>query len=200
MALRVVTPPAEDAALISLEEAKAQLEVVHTRKDVAIQGLIDAALDAIETDVQRRYFAQTLEWVCDTWPLGKPFPIAGANHGGQGMAVESITYVDLEGNSQVLDPSQYWVRPTGETIKIVPRWFVFLPLLGDGAERVVVRFTVPDGALRKGVKHAAKLLVAHWYFHPEAVVGVENRDSSAELPLGVNSLLWRERWEAPADC
>jgi uncharacterized phiE125 gp8 family phage protein len=199
MPLRVVTPPAEDSALITLAEAKSQLEVVHDRKDLAIQALIDASLDAIETDVQRRYFAQTLEWVCNTWPAGKPFPIAGID-GAQGMAVESVTYVDLEGNSQVLDPSQYWVRPVGETIKIVPRWYVWWPLLGDGAERVVVRFTVPDGTVRKGVKHAAKMLVAHWYFHTEAVVGVENRDSSAELPLGVESLLWRERWEVPPVC
>jgi uncharacterized phiE125 gp8 family phage protein len=199
VSLRVVTPPDPDALVISLEEAKAQLRVDHDDDDIAIESLIGAALDAIETDVQRRYFTQTLEWVCDTWPAGKPFPIAGIN-GGAGMTVESVTYVDLEGNDQVLDPSQYWVRPIGETIKIVPRWFVFWPLLGDGAERVVVRFTVPDGTLRKGVQHAAKLLVSHWYAHPDAVVGVENRDSSAEMPLGVESLLWRERWEVPDYC
>jgi uncharacterized phiE125 gp8 family phage protein len=197
VSLRVVTPPAEDAALLTQEEAKAQLRVEHDDDDDLIDALIGAALDAIETDVQRRYFAQTLEWVCDGWPAGQAFPIAGID-GAAGMVVESVTYVDLQGDAQVLDPSQYWVRPAGETIKVVPRWFVWWPLLGDGAERVVIRFTVPDGVVRKGVKHAAKLLVSHWYAHPDAVVGVENRDSSTELPLGVESLLWRERWTAPA--
>jgi uncharacterized phiE125 gp8 family phage protein len=199
MSLRVVTPPVEDAALMTLEEAKAQLRVDHDDDDDLIQALIDAALDAIETDVQRRYFAQTIEWVCDAWPAGRPFPLAGID-GAKGMEVTSVTYVDLEGNAQTLDPSQYWVRPIGETIKIVPRWFIWWPLIGDGAERVVVQFTVPDGVIRKGVQHAAKLLVSHWYAHPDAVVGVENRDSSTEMPLGVESLLWRERWDVPEAC
>jgi hypothetical protein len=110
VALRVVTPAAEEAALLSLEEARAQLRVDFDDQDLLIQGLIDAALDTIETDVHRRYFAQSLEWVCDTWPAGKPFPIAGGD-GSFGMTVDSVTYIDLDGNAQVLDPSQYWVRP-----------------------------------------------------------------------------------------
>jgi uncharacterized phiE125 gp8 family phage protein len=199
MSLRVVTPPADGASLLTLAEAKAHLRVDFTRHDDLIQSYIDAALETIETAAQRRYFAQTLEWVCDTWPAGLPFPIAGID-GAQRMAVESVTYTDINGDAQVLPPDQYWGRPIGETLKLVPRWFVWWPVLGDGAERVVIRFTVPDGTIRKGVKQAAKLLVSHWYAHPDAVVGVENRDSSAEMPLGVESLLWRERWEVPTDC
>ena len=137
------------------------------------------------------------ESTCDTWPAGRPIPVTSAD-GAAGLSIVSVTYVDLEGNTQPLDESQYWARPIGETLKLVPRWFVWWPLLGDGAERVVVRFEIADATtIRKGVKHAAKLLVSHWYAHPDAVVGVENRDSSAEMPLGVESLLWGERWEVP---
>jgi hypothetical protein len=76
MPLRVVTPPAEDAALITLDGGEGAAGGGPRPQGPGHPGLIDAALDAIETDVQRRYFAQTLEWVCDTWPAGKPFPIA----------------------------------------------------------------------------------------------------------------------------
>jgi uncharacterized phiE125 gp8 family phage protein len=119
MSLRVATPPAEGAALLTLAEAKAHLRVDFARHDDLIQGYIDAALETIETAAQRRYFAQTLEWVCDTWPAGLPFPIAGID-GARGMAIESVTYTDLNGDAQPLDPSQYWARPIGETIKLVP--------------------------------------------------------------------------------
>jgi uncharacterized phiE125 gp8 family phage protein len=201
MTLRVVVKPSSPN-LISLDEAKAQLRLQDVDDDDAlITRLIGVASRTVETHVQRRYFAQTLEWVCETWPSGKPFPIAGVN-GSVGMAVESITYVDTLGEQQTLDPSQYWVRPAGETIKIVPRWFVIWPWLGDGAERVVVRFTVPDPDDRTdedsgapdGAKQAACLLVSHWHAHPDAVVGVENRDSSSEMPLGVDAALWTECW------
>ena len=33
------------------------------------------------------------------------------------------------------------------------------------------------------------LLVGHWYEHREAVVGVDARDSSTPLPLGVDRIL-----------
>ena len=44
--------------------------------------------------------------------------------------------------------------------------------------------TIPDD-----LKAAVKLLIGHWYEHREAVVGVEARDSSTPLPLGVDLIL-----------
>jgi hypothetical protein len=90
----------------------------------------------------------------------------------------------------------YWVRPAGATVAVKRQWFAVWPVLGDGAERVVIRIAISSAAddAPKGVIHAMKLLIAHWFAHREAVVGVENRDSSAPLPFGVEELVSSERW------
>lgn len=196
MSLRIVTPGSSDGFL-TLDEAKAQLglEQADDDWDELIQGWIRAALNYIESQTQRRYLSQTIEWVrrdlCDVMTL----PIAAASKPDE-IAVGFVKYMDLQGTQQTLDPALYWVRPAGATMSIVRRRFVTWPWLGDGAELAVIQFTltidkadIPDNVLT-----AAKLLVSHWFRNRDAVVGVENRDSSAPLPLGVEDLIASERW------
>ena len=194
MALRVVTPPV--GTWLDLAQIKAHLRVDYDDDDDLIMGYLKAAQRLIEGETQRRYLAQNLEWVLDNWHDPMPLPIAGPV-GFDDISVPQISYTALDGSTQVLDPSIYWVRPAGQTVKIVKRWFVIWPWLGDGAERVTIEIAIagdgtniPDAAL-----HAARLLVSHWYQNRDAVVGVDNRDSSTELPLGVEALLTSERWD-----
>ncbi len=193
MALRVITPPV--GGLISLDEAKAQLRVDWADEDSHIKALIMAASQRVETMTQRRFLSQDLEWVRDDWRDPMVLPIAGATD-CQGLRIDQVSYVDLTGETLVLDPSQYWVRPAGVTLSVVKRWYVIWPWLGDGAERIVIKVHVEGAAagVPDEARHAVKLLVAHWYQHREAVVGVENRDSSAPLPLGVSDLLTGLMW------
>ena len=195
MALRVVVQPAVQS-LISLAEAKDQCRVDFADDDAAITRLTLAATETVEAYVQRKYMAQTLEWVCERWPVDQPFPVAGVN-GFDGMVLNSVTYADLTGAQQTLDPNQYWGKAAGQTLRFVPRWYIILPWLGDALERVVLNFSVPgdETTVPASAKHACALLVSHWYENPDAVVGVENRDSSAEMPQSVERLLWGERWE-----
>ena len=197
MALRTITPAT--GGLITLDEAKTQLRVIdNTDEDDLITAAILAASQTVEDTVQRRYLPQTLEWVLDQWFDPMILPVAPCGD-CQNVSITSIKYVNTAGVQLTLDPSIYWVRPAGSTVKIVKRWFVIWPYLGDGAERVVIRFQInapaaPAPAIPRSVKQAVKLLVSHWYEHRDAVVGVENRDSSAPLPMGVEWLLTGERW------
>jgi uncharacterized phiE125 gp8 family phage protein len=195
MALRVVTAPTR--ALLTLADAKQQLRVDYEDDDLLITALIAAAGDQIDDLTMRRYASQTLEWVLNGWSSQMVLPIAPLGGFGN-IAVTSISYVDLSGAEQVLDPSQYWARPYRQTLAIVPRWFVIWPWLGDGAERVVIEIAidVDEIALPPAVTHAARLLVSHWYANRDAVVGVDNRDSSGPLPFGVEQLLSAQRWSA----
>ena len=194
MAVRIVTPPT--GLIVPLDEVKRHLRVTWSDEDMQISAFILAAWQYVENLVQRRYFAQTLEYVLDSWSDAITLPLAPTGEGGANASIVSVSYVAADGTTQVLSPLNYWDRPDGQTRAFVRRWYSVLPWLGDGAERVVIRFaftgdvtTVPPL-----VTAAIKLLVAHWYVNREAVVGVDNRDSSTELPVGFRELLISERW------
>ncbi len=194
MTVRVVSPPA--GGLISLVDAKAHLRVDTDDEDDLISAVILAAGDLIEQDVQRRFLAQQLEWVLHDWAHGLRLPIAGATNAAGVLAIGQVRYAALDGSTQILDPSLYWDRPSGETRELHRRWGVIWPLLGDAAERLVITMVVTGDptTVPARAQHACKLLVSHLYANREAVVGVEARDSSTPLPFGVEQLLSPLRW------
>ena len=192
MALVVVTKP--DGGLISLDQARAQCRIDTTDDDELLIGYILAATRVIENDVQRRYLPQQLNWIREHWRHHMPLPVAAGGDSSQ-LAINQISYVDLDGDTQLLDPSLWWSRPDGETLTVVRRWFAVWPLLGDGAQRVVINFSVlPTSGPSDLAVQACRLLVSHYYENRDAVVGVNNRDSSTPVPFGVEALLTSERW------
>ena len=192
MALRVVTPPA--GGLVSLDQAKAHLRVDDDDDDDLIEALLLSASSMIEAETQRRYLTQTIEWVLDRWPTG-PLPIAGPGDSSD-LAIAGVSYADETGAAQVLDPGLYWDRPAGETRELVQRWSTQWPFLGDAAERVVLTVEVTGDAdsVPPQAAAACKLLLSHLYQNRDAVVGVESRDSSTPLPMGVEYLCSPLRW------
>ena len=192
MALRVITPPA--GGLIGLDQAKAHLRVDVDDDDDLIEALLLSASAMIEAETQRRFLSQTLEWVLDRWPE-RPLPVAGAGDSSD-LAIGAVRYADETGVEQVLDPALYWDRPAGETRRLVRRWGVQWPCLGDAAERVVVPIAVTGEPTDVPPQAAAacKLLLSHLYQNRDAVVGVEARDSSTPLPMGVEYLCSPLRW------
>ena len=192
MALRIVTPPA--GGLVSLDQAKAHLRVDDDADDDLIEALLLSASAMIEAETQRRYLSQTLEWVLEGWP-DRPLPIAGPGDSSD-LAITGVRYADETGATQELDPGLYWDRPAGETRKLVQRWFTLWPLLGDAAERVVLTIAVTGDAdsVPPQAAAACKLLLSHLYQNRDAVVGVESRDSSTPLPMGVEYLCSPLRW------
>lgn len=193
MTLVVVTPPAP-GGLVSLEAAKAQCRVEADDDDVLISALIAAASATIEAETHRRFLAQSIDWINDCWPSGRPFPLAGFAPGA--MTLAGVSYADGSGEMQTLDPQLYWSRSAGESLQLAPRRFAVWPILGDAADRVVLHldFAGELDNVPAPAEHACKLLVAHLWRNREAVVGVESRDSSTALPLGVESLLTQMRW------
>lgn len=194
MAIRVITPPS--GGLIALSDAKRQCRVDHDDDDDLITDLILVAGAMVESFAQRRYLTQTLEWVCEGWTSRMALPVAPGGGPANGQIV-SVTYVDLQSEMQTLDPSLYWDRPLGQTRALVRRWYSVWPLLGDGAERVVVRFSITGAQadVPPNVRHAVRLLVSHFYENRDAVVGIGGRDSPAEMPLGYAQLLTEELWD-----
>jgi uncharacterized phiE125 gp8 family phage protein len=115
--------------------------------------------------------------------------------------VESITYLDAEGNSVELSESGYSVdnaRQPGFVVPGADGW----PQTGDYINAVRIRFVsgyAPEGSppdYREGVPQAIKqailLLVGHWYENREDVVvgTVVNKLPTAAEALLFNYRIW----------
>ena len=192
MTLRVVTPP--DGGLLSRDAAKAQCQVFFDDDDDLLGGFILAASYQVEANTQRRYLPQSLEWGLQEWSGDMILPVA-AGGDSQGLQIDEVRYVDLNGVEQVLATGIYWDRPHGQPRTLKLQWYQEWPWLGDGPERVTIAFSInAKSIVPPPARVACKMLVSHYYNHRDAVVGVENRDSSGPLPLGVEALLSPERW------
>ena len=185
MALRIVTPPS--GGLISRDEAKLQLRVDYADEDDLIDGLILTATSLVQASVQRLYLAQVVDWIREDWCHEMVLPVAPGGD-STNCSITSVKYFDLAGVQQTLDPTYYWDRPVSSTRAVVRRWNTIWPFVGDGAERVVIRFAITGGAedVSPLAKHAVRMTVTHLF---------ENRDASA-LPDGCEQLLTSERWNS----
>jgi uncharacterized phiE125 gp8 family phage protein len=209
----VITPPI--GFPLSLDLAKAQCRVQHNDDDALIQSLIEAAtgwLDGPGGWLGRCLMPQILELRLDSfypddwnfrglpiwqegvwndwtrWPFQNriqlPYPPF--------LSVTSVIYEDLSGADQVLTSSGWVVDREGE---IGSPWQTPWPAGRVEADAVRIQYqagyalSAGSSTVPAPIRHALMLLVSHWYAHPDAVVGVENRDSSTEMPLAVESLL-----------
>lgn len=199
---------------LTLDEAKRQVRAEDFDDDDAdIQAALDTATDwldgyrgvtgrALITQTWRLYlphFGHGARRCRAVWPLVDRGPIELPLRPLQ--SVSAITYVDPAGQTQTLDPALYQVID-GDIAEIWPASGRCWPQVQcDNRRAVALDFICGFGdageSVPPSIKSAMRLLIGHFYANREAVVGVENRDSSTEMPLGVETLLWRERWEAP---
>lgn len=159
-----------------------------------VEGLIKSARRHCEMFCRRRFINSTWNYYLSAFPsdwIALPYPPL--------VSVSSITYLDTAGVSQTLATSVYQVDAKREpgrvglaygqswpgirTTTFNPITIVYVAGYGAAAT------SVPDG-----IKHAIKLLAAHWYEHREPII---TGTISADLALSVESLLWEYRlWEA----
>ena len=116
------------------------------------------------------------------------------------IAVTQITYEDVNGVDQVLSSSGW----SGSDEGVSPSFGQVWPAGRIDADAIRIQYqagyTSPSGApqpppnpVPAPIRQAMLLLISHLYNHRDAVVGVDNRDSSVEMPLSVTDLLQRYR-------
>lgn len=210
--LALVDAPA--TPVLSLADAKAHLNIVESDDDDdLVEALIDAAIARL--DGYAGILGRAL--VTQTWALRLPgfYPDDGRwlaagdwwRHVWRSstrwqaihlplpplQSVASIAYVDPDGADQTLDPAAYVVLD-GALAQVRPAPLTsWPPTQCDNARAVTITFVAGYGDaaadVPRPISAAMKLLVGHWYRNREAVVGVDARDSSTELPIGVSALL-----------
>ncbi|GAB4525464.1 MAG: head-tail connector protein [Amphiplicatus sp.] len=178
MSLELIIPPAGEP--VSLDEAKAHLRVTHGEEDGLIAVYLMAARRAVEARTGLAVLAQTWRLVLDRAP---PAPLALPR--GPVASVSAVETVMRDGSASLVPPDLYDVE-TGLGARLAPRgpWPHTDRLIGG----VRIEFAAgwPDAAaVPEEIRHAIRLLAAHFYEHREAVA----TERAAALPQAVEALL-----------
>lgn len=174
---------------ITTAEAKDHCYVTGSDWDTYIDTLITAAREYAENRTWRAIIDATYELRLDDFPDGEiqlPKPPA--------RAVDSISYIDSDGNQQTLANSEYEVDTENEYGRVRPKssW----PSTDDVYNAVTIMFTAGyDGnaakyELPKQIKQGMLMLIKHLFDNREMVVVSEGRTLDAkEVPVATNVLL-----------
>jgi uncharacterized phiE125 gp8 family phage protein len=189
--LSLVTAPTREP--VSLAEVKLQCRVDHDDEDALFLSWIRVAREHIEAYTGRACLPQT-------WDDKRRFPSAACKlvlPMAPVVSVTSVTYRDVNGISQVWSSAKYRVvNPAGPTS--ARAWIELVsgesyPDTDDTEDAVTIRAQygyASIGVVPSSLKAAMLLLVEHWYVNRGAVV-VSVGGTATELPMGVDSLLWR---------
>lgn len=183
MRVVLVTPP---DPLVSIQTLRKHLRVEHTEDDAQIEAIAESVqgwLDGPTGWLRRSLGRQTLEvridheFPCDR--LALPFrPL---------ISVESVIYVDEDGQAQTLADSGYRVIE-GETCAIDLAYNTAWPATRWQSEAIAVRYVAGCATPRdvpRAIVQAFLLLVGHYYRNREAVTP----EKPEVLPLGAEDLL-----------
>ena len=192
---------------MTLATAKAHLHVESTDEDTLIAGFLAAAVDSVDGPdgslargglalVTQQWQFATCEWPCAGEPLSLPMkPV---------QSIDAVTYVDLSGTEQTLDPDTY-LEFTGRDPMLVLAPYKVWPFIAHRPDAVRVTFTAGFGdATDEGgcpdlpprINAAILIMTADLYKNRET--SVEGATSySAATSMTVKSLLASSRVWAP---
>ncbi len=178
---------------ITLADAKKHCNVLAamTDDDTLIGGLITAARNAVEKEIQRPIGSHTYQLLLRYWPMKIEFPFPPL------IDVTKITYRLYGGTVNTLldkgatppiastvftvdplgDPGEMWVRPT----ELWPA-----DILDQGFP-IVITYTAGITVLPSGLLLAIKQLLATWYENREAVL-LGRVNQGYEMPMSVQWL------------
>lgn len=193
MSLRLVTPAT--AMVVTLEEAKAQLRVYHNDEDTYIGGLVAAANDWLGGEnswLGLSVAEQSWELTLNNFPSGRidlPKPPL--------ISVEGVNYTP----STNVETTLVGFRSIDVGVScggyILPAIGASWPKTNGQPGSVRIEFTAGYTTVPASIKHAALLLIAHWFENREAVT--IDATGLSPLPLAVDALLMPYRsWNTTA--
>lgn len=173
---RLVTAPAEEP--VTLAEAKAHLRLEHNEDDVYVESLITAARQYVEQICWRRVVTQEWELVLGGFPGADEISLAKEDL----KSVESVQYVDANGDEQTLSPDVYAVDAVSEPGRVVLAPGQSWPATAEREDAVRVRF---KAGCPRPVAQAILLLVSQMYEHRTPEV----HGALAQVHFAVDALL-----------
>lgn len=180
----LVTAPTTD--MVSLAEAKTHCRVDHDDEDAYLVALIQAAtsyLDGYSGVLGRALLPQT--WRQDFSNFGDVMRLPV----GPVQSITSVVYQPVSGVDVTLANTEYVLLRDDfsdfVTLAADRSW----PSVGNRADAVKITYVAGSASIPAAIKHAALLLVGHWFANREAVsVG-----SMMATPMAVDALLTPHR-------
>ena len=168
-------------SVVPLSEAKEFLRVDSSDEDTTITALLDAAVAWVEDYCNRSLRSKSAVFHLERWRNA-------ALAYGPVTAITHVKYDDTTGAEETLDTSKYYIgAATDGSMMIYFHDTPDLETYNAHPVRVTAQVGVNESA---NVKHAVKMLVAHWYENRRAVV---TGTITATIPIAVESLLSVER-------
>ena len=178
---------APTTSIVSLQDAKDHLRISDSVDDFYVSGLIYAADAMLEEMTGRAILTQTwalsVNGTFDRLNLPK-VPVA---------SVSSIAYYDTDNASQTATVSDFYLFKEEDRAWLEPKPNVVWPSTYDREDALTVTFVSGYTDIPATIRHAAMMLVAHWYETRALTQG-----DKAEVPYAVTSLVGLHRlgWAA----
>lgn len=182
MGFRVVTAAADTP--VSLTEAKAHLRVDTSADDTYITALINSATEWCQKWLRRQLINATLEETFNEWC--DPFRLQRSPL----VSVTSVSYVDSNGDTQVLASSQYVVKTDVSPGRIHSAYNVTWPIARGQVDAITIRYVAGYGTagstVPADIRHAIYLLIGDNYRYRE-----ETQQGAAlvQIPRGIEHMM-----------
>ena len=170
---------------VSLVETKRHLNVYHDDDDTLIEALIAVAQahmegpDGLGGTLGRAVSQHMLEFKLERWPASRVLPLPHPPL----VSVDSITYLDIAGDTQTFASSRYHVVPDTMQgfvrLKQGEEW----PDLDIAPDAVRIRFVCGPATCPPDLRHALLLHIGLLYLNREAA-----GESVSLLPMAYKSL------------
>jgi len=211
LSYKQLTQPAIEP--VTLAQAKLHLRLDFTEDDSVVSGLIAAAREYVEKEMQRAIYERSFLLTLDYFPLASEC-VNGANQYAYVssyirslsihcpmpslVSVESIQYLSDSSQTVTLSPNSYVLDTVSEPGRIMPAPGTYWPYQNQYLPgQVQVTYTAGsygDGedvdTCPQAIKQAILLLVGHWYSNREAA----SDKPVTNLPLAVEALLAPYKW------
>lgn len=191
--LRVTTQPTVEP--VTLTQAKSHCRLETSSDDALMSALVTAARAWCEEHCARKFVTQTVDLTLDAFPCGSL-----CLPGGVVQSITHVKYRDEDDALQTWAAAEYISDLNSEPARLEPAMNYAYPAARGRVGAVTVRYVAgyaPIGSptdyaepVPQPIKQAILMMVGHFYENRESVaVGV----SVAEMPMGVDALLWPYR-------
>lgn len=180
MGLQLVTPP--EVEPVTLDEAKAHLRLETVADDAYVTALIRAARERVELYLRRALITQAFEFTIDGFPANPAFAYSTSFIDLPRpplQSVESITYIDTAGATQIMPPDTYEADISSDEIgRVALSWNSFWPVTRSSINSVVIRFVAGYGDAPEDIPQVVRqgilIEVSNLYENREDIVVGQN--------------------------
>jgi len=188
MSYEQTTPPSVNA--ISLQDAKDHLRIDGTDEDALILAYIRAASDYAEKATNLQFLTSTWKLRLNEFPAGSD-PIIFQKNPVQ--SISSISYVDIDGNSQTWASSNYEVDVTSRPGRIRPVNTESYPSTKDQYNAVTITFDAGYGDDNSDVpdeiRSALRIMVSYLFENRDMVHSMNGESVVVQWPVTIDTLL-----------